>query len=388
MVEFGTANDIKEEIRKTLVLVKQEKDNNTRMALYNYIGNLYSALSVIENKAMYPDEYKVFGSKKDYARFLKKVNFLNAKFVDNFIANKNFHQDYFNDILADIESVFMTQIDGTAYSMKSNYFGEKDFFLVFHDFCSSLKLEAFYEEIISKRRIFPMKKGRGYDDYLGLTIHNPVVGNSGILVDDFDYNLDAMTVLAHEMGHYYDLSEFKGVVTTEKFVSYTFKSVYQEVMSRLFERLFFNYLIKNKIKTENAIDKFLDFEIINHDYMFSSYILSLLKDEYLVKEKYNYLEVDTILSNVGKFFENMDSVKHYLENGQLDLGVDLNYTYGDIISMFLKEAVLEEGLQSLEMKKFESIRWQEFSKDYILQERFTPDEYINLYKKEIQLIKK
>ena len=36
---LGTAEQIQEKINQALILVKEEKNNDVRLALYNYIGN-------------------------------------------------------------------------------------------------------------------------------------------------------------------------------------------------------------------------------------------------------------------------------------------------------------------------------------------------------------
>lgn len=388
MVEFGKSKDILREIKSSLKLVKREKDNDVRLMIYNYIGNLYSALSVIEGRNMYPSRKKCFGDLENYQRFMKQTSFLNDKFCDNFIFHQKFHQDYFNDILVEIEDTFIKNICDTEYSDQKDHFGEKDFFEVFHDFLYKYGLEKIYFEMLENKRIFKMKKKNGYDDYLGLTLHNGFTGESRVLIDSLDYDLNSMHTLVHESGHYYDLMEFSGRSNANSFVSYTFKSVFQEVYSRLFEKLFLNYLLDNNIMRDKAIDKLLDVEIINHDYIFSSYIISLLDSKYLKKDKYTNLDAATISKMIGEYFEFPDVVESYIRITNFDLMNDINYAYGDIVSMFLKEEVLAEGLNSVLVKKFNGIRCGEFDKEFFLQEDLNSDRYVELYKKEVQLIKK
>lgn len=388
MVEFGTEKDIRREIKDTLKLIKQEKDNNARLMFYNYIGNLYSALSVIKGKKMYPNERKIFGNLDNYHRFIKRTDFLMDKFTDNFIANQEYHQDYFNDLLANIEGIFIKDIDGTEYSKQSDYFGEKDFLIVFHDFCQDLNLEDLYYDIFGNRRIFKMTKGKEMDNYLGMNLHNIMTGESKILIDSFNYNLESMFTLAHESGHYYDQSEFIDRNKINDYVSYIFKSLYGEVIPRLFERLFLTYLIDNNIMKEKAIDKFIDVEIRNHDFLLSSYILSLLDADYLSKDRYMNMSATGISQRVGKYFINSEVIEDYLKTTMLDLTSDITYTYGDIVSMFLKEEVLAEGLNSTLMKKFDEIRCFEFDRDFFIRESLSPERYAKLYEKEVQFIKK
>lgn len=388
MVRFGKAKDINNEIKETLKIIKRTKDNMTRIMLYNYIGNLYSALSVIRGRRLYPNKRRIFGTLDNYYRFMKKTDYLMDRFVDNFVANQKFHQDYFNDVLADIESIFINDIDGTDYSKESDYFGEKDFLTVFHDFCQSLKLEEIFFEVLQEGRLFKMKKGKGMDNYSGLSLHNAFTGESRILIDSFNYDLDSLLILVHEVGHYYDQMEFVGGEKVDDYISYTFKSLYGEVVSRLFERLFLTYLIEQDIMKEKAIDKFIDIEIVNHDFLLSSYILSLLDSNYLEQDKYSNLSAAAISKMVKKNFINQDVIEGYLKNTELDLMSDVTYAYGDILSMFLKEEVLVEGLDSTLMRSFNEIRCYEFSADFFIKEKLSPDKYAEIYEREVQLIKK
>lgn len=388
MVKFGSEKDIQREIKETLKLIKEEKDNTARLIFYNYIGNLYSALSVIKGKKMYPNERKIFGDLESYRRFLKRTDFLLDRFTDNFLANQEFHQNYFNDLLFNVESTFIKDIYGAAYSKQSDYFGERDFLTVFHDFCHNLNLDDLFFEIFDNRRIFKMTRGKETDDYFGLNLHNIMTGKSRMLIDSFDYDLDSMFTLIHEFGHYYDQLEFVGRAKIDEYVSYFFKSLYGEVVPRLFERLFLTYLIDKNIMREKAIDKLIDMEIRNHDFLLSSYILSLLEAKYLRKDNYMNLCASNISQMVGKNFMNFEIIEDYLGHTKLDLTSDVTYTYGDIVSLFLKEEVLADGLGAALMKKFNEIRCFEFNADFFLKEKLSPERYTKLYEKEVQLIKK
>lgn len=388
MIEFGSIKDIRREIRKILKLIKIEKDDTVRLMLFNYIGNLYSALSVIKDKKIYINQRKVFGNLSHFQIFIKQTDFLMDKFIENFIANQKFHQDYFNDLLINIEKIFINNVDGVEYSKQSDYFNKEDFVTVFYDFCKSLNLEDLFDDIIKNKKIFKMIKGVGANDYIGLNLHNFMTGESRILIDSFDYNLDSMFTLVHEFGHYYDLMEFTGRDKIKEYASYTFKSLYGEVIPRLFEKIFLKFLIKNNIMQEKAIDKLMDVEIINHDFILNSYILSLLESKFLSKDNYMKLDNLEFAEMVSKYFENSDTIFNYLKNVKVDLRLDVTYTYGDIVSMFLKEEVLAEGLNGALIKKFNEIKCLEFNTDFFVNEELSPERYMAFYEKELQLIKK
>ncbi|MCI8460305.1 MAG: oligoendopeptidase F family protein [Bacilli bacterium] len=387
MVEFGTEKDIVKEINETMKMIKLEKNNSTGIALYNYIGNLYSALSVIRGREVYPSKRKIFGSLNDYRRFVKITDFLMDRFNDNFIFYKDFHQEYLNDILVEIEDNFINTLDEemATYSDESDYFGVNDFCLIFLDFCKSLGLEKFADEILKDGKIFCMTKGNGPDNYLGINLHNPLTGNSHILVHNFDYDLDSLFILVHETGHYYDLSEFDSSFKGTEYINYMFKSVYPEVMSKLFERLLLNFLIKNNIVKEKAIDKKIDAEILNHENILGAYILSLLGDGYLVKNRYMNLSNDRLRELITSGFVNMENLDVEVE--YLNLNDNVYYAYGSIISLFLEDEVLEDGFNSSLMRRFMDIRSQEFNEKFIEGEELLSGKFSKIYQKRLEIIK-
>ena len=50
-----------------------------------------------------------------------------------------------------------------------------------------------------------------------------------------------MLTLAHEFGHVYDLNSFSG--DAQDYNRYVYMSFYHEIVSKLFEKLFIEYLI-------------------------------------------------------------------------------------------------------------------------------------------------
>ena len=390
MVEFGKQKDLEIKIKQTLEMLKHEKKPNTRIILYNYIGNLYSALTVVSGKRMYPSKQKVFGTIGNFRKFMRKIDQYTKENLENFVFYKDFHQDYFNDVLLISEENFVTHLneETAKYRAKADRLSEKEFLAIFHDFCSSLGLEKEYNEIVRNKRLFYMIRGKAYDNYLGLTTHHPLTGESNIFIDHFQYDFESLFTLVHELGHYYDLKEFASRDTVREFSDYTFKSLYQEVVSRMFERLFLVFLIKNRILLDQAIDKLIDVELVNHDYMFSAYSFSLLDDDLLLSRKYLDLSREDIYQELLGYFDCKQDTFCELVGNPENFMEAVVYSYGDIVSMFLKEAVAAEGLNSPFMKTFQKERTKEFNNHFMLDEGLDSSKYGELFKKEIQLIKK
>ena len=386
-MELGNALDIQDRIDKTLELIKTEKNNSIRLALYNYIGNLYSALGVIQGKKVYPIKSKVFGSIENYHRFMKKTDFLFDIFDDSFIKHKQFHSDLFYDILINTEELFVDMVNQNIdYRDADNTFSESDFLTIFHDFLKSIGLEKLFDNLLKNRQIFSMCKSRDFEQYNGLTLFNPVTGKMDVLINDFGYNLDSMYTLAHEMGHVYDGERIIEDHDNDRYLNYNYRSVYLEVIPRVFERLFLEYLIKNNICRDAALDKMVDMEINNHDYMLSAYALSLLDDEYLKDDRYYSLGPDKMIDLIKDNFKDLDSIKELFNNMNFRLDEEVNYTYGDIVSMFLKDGVREEGFFNPDFRKFMRIRLCDFDPKYIEESGFTPEEYRRRYVEEIKIL--
>ena len=386
---LGTAEEIQEKINQVLGLIKEEKNNDVRLALYNYIGNLYSALSTIKGRKVYPNKSKIFGGIDNYRRFIKKTDYLFDVYDDNFIKFKMFHRDYFHQLLLESEKLFVEMInENIDYRVENNMLSEDDFLTIFHDFLQSIGLESFFDEIIKNGKLFSMNKDRDFEQYRGLTLYNPRTGESNILINGFEYSLDSMYTLAHEMGHVYDGFRIYDDKDSERYLHYNYRSVYLEVIPRLFERLFLDYLIKNNICRDAALDKLVDMEINNHDYLVSAYAMSLFDDKLLKDDRYHSLKPAEVVNIVKEYFSDLESIKELFSNKYIRLDEEINYTYGDIMSMFLKEGVQEEGFSNPLFKEFLRVRLEDFNPEFIERHELSSERYREKYIREIKVLRK
>lgn len=386
---LGTAEEIQEKINQVLGLIKEEKNNDVRLALYNYIGNLYSALSTIKGRKVYPNKSKIFGGIDNYRRFIKKTDYLFDVYDDNFIKFKMFHRDYFHQLLLESEKLFVEMInENIDYRVEDNKLSEDDFLTIFHDFLQSIGLESFFDEIIKNGKLFSMNKDRDFEQYRGLTLYNPRTGESNILINGFEYSLDSMYTLAHEMGHVYDGFRIYDDKDSERYLHYNYRSVYLEVIPRLFERLFLDYLIKNNICRDAALDKLVDMEINNHDYLVSAYAMSLFDDKLLKDDRYHSLKPAEVVNIVKEYFSDLESIKELFSNKYIRLDEEVNYTYGDIMSMFLKEGVQEEGFSNPLFKEFLRVRLEDFNPEFIEKHELSSERYREKYIREIKVLRK
>lgn len=384
---LGSEKEIISELKFCLKRLENEKNREIKFALYGYIENLEGVLKNIGS------DFKInnrdtFENKKEFQKFKSRFNLYEKNFVNDFCYYKDFHSDYLNDILVRIEPLFYEKIEGCPYSKQSNAFSKDEFITVFHDFCEELGIVYLFDSLVDKK-IITFDIDDFDSKYYGLMLHNPLNGNSHVLVNNFSYNVDSMFTLAHEMGHVYDTECFNSSSSVSKYNKYMYNSLNIEVVSKLFENLLLDYLIKNNIKKEVAIDKLIDDLIIGHDNMFSTYIISLLDDEYIENDRYKYMSNDYFSSLVSKYINSKSGELNNISNYNLDLIDDIVYTYGDIISLFLKEYVSSCKLSnSLEFNKFMSERFNPFNDKFIDNNGLTPKKYEELYKKRLELVKK
>ena len=386
-MKLGTEKEILEELDFCFKCLNEEKERDVRFALYNYIQNLLRVLREIgSNYTMRKSD--VFKDLKMYQKFQKQEKLYKKMFNDNFCFFKDFHVDYLNDILVRTEPLFYKYIEDNEYSLENDEFSEKEFLDIFCDFCTKLGISYLFDEVIDGKILsFDRKITNG--NYLGLMIHNPLNGKSHILVDDFSYNIDSMFTLAHEMGHVYDVSFFNSKLNVSKYNDYMYKSLNVEVLSKLFEKLLLDYLIDNNIKKNVVIDRLIDSFIVEHDYIYSLYVLSLLDDRYIDSDRYLDISKERFFNLVSKYFEDKKEVYETIKNNDFLLIDDAVYAYGEIISLFLEDDVRDCSLSnSFLFNKFMDERFLEFSDNFMETNGFSPSKYQELYEKRLKLTKK
>ena len=214
--------------------------------------------------------------------------------------------------------------------------------------------------------------------------------HTGFLLYSHSQNLltlPSLFSLVHECGHAYDLLNFNDDI--KAFNVYFYTTFYNEVISKLFEKLFIYYLIDNGILTDEA-KRLLECNIIdNYDFLVSSYIFSLFDDETLLSKKFKTMSDDQIFNVVGKKFSNEDDIKYFLSDFDVyNFYEPFNYTYGDIISMFLTDIVKEDGFSNEVLKEFMDIRGKLFDIHFFDKNDFCADKYIKLLEKQYKLTKK
>ena len=351
--------------------------SDQRLALANYIGNLYRALICMGQGDIEFDKNISFGGKKNYSKIVKSVNYYSDKLIKKFVDDKMFHRNFFYEILPDIEDeIFsMKHVDNN----QSIYFSRKDFFDIFFQFMKSIKQEELFDKLYKDGNIYSTIIGQDIGN-VGFTLFNPIDGQTDLFVKDLKYNLFDMNTLAHEVGHCFDLSKFDGNIS--KYNKYFYLSFYGEVISRLFERLLLDFLRKRNIAYNGVIRKQLEFNLLNHEFLLQAYILSLFTDDFIINDRYLDCDSNEIVEMIKSRFIDEDFIRVFIEGIiSFDLSEIYNYAYGDIISLFLFDEVNKYGFDNEMIEYFFRNRCELFNENFLSECGFGPGNYVKLYKK-------
>lgn len=364
-------------------LLKGSHDKDEKVALFNYIANLYYSIGRVSNMEINASEKKVFGSHKNFRKLMRRFDLYKLKMLENCVKYKDFHSDFLGDILVVVEDDINELEDRKPIDTSS--LSEDDFYTIFFDFMKTYHLEKLFDKFIKEKRIY--KIIGDCDISLGFTLFNPINHDSDIFVKDFGYDINSLFILAHGFGHVYDFNHFDRAVSF--YNQYFHQSFYGEVLPKTFERLFLNYLFQNNILDNEAIDKLFEMELLNYDYLLGSYILSLLDGKLLIDEKYRTLSYQDLINRIKKYFISEEEIMLYIQNiTYFDVGEDFNYTYGNILSLYLKGSIEEDGFDNPMMNDFLEKRNNLFTPEFLSRWDITPSGYQKKHSMDMKILKK
>lgn len=377
-----------EKLRKLLtnayIQLKSARSPEERLAISNYLGNLYSSIICMGDDSLKFDKNHSFrGGRKGYEQFMDDLNEYSDLFLENFAQNKKFHNAYLGEILPKYEKELIRI--GKLRFPEDKKLSKKEFLEIFNEFMKSIGLKDFFDKLYNGH-IYSSVIGQD-DGNLGFALFNPISRDTDLFVKDFKYDVNSLDTLAHEIGHGFDHNLLDDKVET--YNSYFYLSIYGEVISKLFERLLFRFLIKNNISVNTAKDLYVDFAIISHDYFLMSYLLSALPDKFLNIGGYIDCDSSVLASKVKKYVLNKQDIIDFFERmGSIDLSESINYAYGDVLSLFLCDEVEKCGFDGDGFTDFLRERTKAFNPKFLEENGYSPKEYIKLYKNECGLIKK
>lgn len=356
-----------------------------RYALIDYIRQLHDIINLIPGEETYIDARVCFGTNKRRRHYDKYIDKLFDVLDGDFIANRDFHREYMGQIL-DISGEVLADFKGLSYSEGDRMFSQEEFYQLFFEFLQRYGLEDRFDRFIKKRRIFSLPENQ-VDRCNGQVIHNPLNYDSAIIISDFKCCLDDILTMSHEFGHTYDLSKIKGRDSGYRNLRYDYSSIYGEVVSTTFEKLFIDFLLEKGIKVDQVKDAAIDLYFDNLYHVQGTYFLSLLDDEDIWEGAAN-ISSEKLVKKISPFLISDGPLNDFFKFRTIDSLCDPKYAYADVISEFLKQDILEEGLECESMQDFMKIREKTFSPTYLEEKGFYPDAFQKKYIKNINRLKK
>ena len=382
-MEFAEDIDnLVERLANATIQLKNAKSADERVALGNYIYALYETLEAIIYLPLGYTEKDVFGSHKNVQKYLKKTDIYHDRIINNFYDNRDYHNQLLGNIINELSYIVDGFMDN-QYSCMYNSITKGEFFDVFESFLKSLKLDKDFNKFIKDVGIYAYDGGNM--SAAGFLLFNPIDKASDVFIGDAGYDVRTLTYLAHEFGHVYDFSKFEG--NPIDYNNYLHRSLFTEVSSVLFERLMIEYLINNDVLVKETKDMLVDRKAVYYLTLIASYIDSLLDYEILRNNKQNKYSAEHIYSLISKYVDR--DIKDIIE-GISDLDVKRNciYTYGDIVSMIIKDKVDKFGFDKDMLLELFEHRGEIFSPEFLDKYEVTPENYIKGYQKELKLLEK
>ncbi len=382
-MEFGEDIDsLVERLANATIQLKKAKSADERLALGNYMYALYEILEAIIYIPLDYTEKDVFGSHKNCQKFIKKTDIYHDRIINNFFENRDYNRKLFGNIINELSYIVDGFMDN-QYSCMYNSISKGEFFDVFESFLKSLNLDKDFNKFIKNVGVYAYDTGN--KSAAGFLLFNPIDKTSDVFIGDAGYDSRTIVYLAHEFGHVYDFSKFDG--NPIEYNNYLHRSLFIEVSSVLFERLMIEYLINNDVLVKDTKDLLVDRKIIYYLTLIASYIDSLLDYEILRNGKQNKYSSEYIYSLISKHVDR--DIRDIIDGiGDLDVKRNCIYTYGDIISMIIKEKVDKFGFDKDMLLELFEHRDEIFSPEFLDKYNVNAGSYVKGYQKELKLLEK
>ena len=372
-----------ESIKKELELIKDNliKYNPKRMIdIFEMLEGFASLLYEMSGEEDL-EAYEILEKNKKYLALKdKERGLLHKKNIKNFIKNKDMHNMFSSRVVNLYDKKYR------YFDAKRLYLKEDQMFEIISDFLNDEFNQADeFKKMVESKRIFKNEINPGEEnDFIGVggyTIYDYINKNSFIVVssDPKIWDVNMMRILVHEFGHASENME-RNSISVNQNARYYWVSSYAEVYSMLYEKLFFDYLIKNNIFRENALkglksyysDIYTNFNNIEY--------LSTLDDDLLVNERYRRTQelIDQIeVKEDGTIFISSAIFEGFNENKL--------YSYGGLIASYFAE--LKHNDIDKYNKYFSNFKTKRFDFfDFKIFEDIgtNMDEIINIYNKGLE----
>ena len=379
----GSNKDVRKLIERAYQELGSCDDITKRYALVDYLYQLHELERALGVDGSYLDEVAVLGSKKNARKYNLYIDSLFTRLDEEFIKFKEKHHEHFDAMLS-INDEGLKDVCDVSFVDAYEEITKEEFFEYLYEFLSSYKLEGLFDRIVSDKRFFDRPFNED-EMYAGSVLYDPVLNKSNVVLCGRQYNMPYLLTIGHEFGHVFDLDLLYSD-DYSRYLKYSYSSVYGEVLSITFEKLFYDFLFKKKYHIDDVKEIYSEFSFENKNYVLDTYLLSLLSDGLI--RNLDFLSRKKILREVKSSFERIDEIKLHLEGRKLDTWKTPLYAYGDFMSSILKDSIQQDGFDNELMRKFLSIRDHVFNPDEVESIGFNIDEYGKVYKKDVSRLKK
>lgn len=358
------------------------KSREEQMAIYAYINLLDDSIKLVLHEELNNEKKDYTNDKRDKS-FDKKFYAHETKIIQDFLLYRDFHRKFFESLQKKTEHE-LRKVDYIEYHHTT--ITEDEFYGIFFDFMNRIGLSKLFDKFVKNDRIYTTE-GSIDNNTFAYTLFNAITKDSDMFVDGLEHDLFSMYNLAHEFGHIYDLNNFNEDI--RNYNRYFYQSFNGEAISKTFERLFVDYLIEQNIFPDETKFMLYNMLYMNYDYALCAYIIPLLPDEKIINNLYTKLSPTKILKLVEHHFSRNDRVGDFVYNfSKLDIKETYTYAYGDVYSLFLKERIKEDNYSLDCLKEFFEFRSKAFKPEMLDKMNINPKEYVKLYKKDTDLLKK
>lgn len=272
----------------------------------------------------------LYKNKKYRALKDRERQLLHKKNILNFIQNKELHRAFSGRIIK------LYDKDFSYYINKRLYLRDYQMADIICDFLDEEFNQADqFRSFIKNDRIFRVgiSEDSSFKNVAGYTMYDFITNNSFVVISDDKKiaDVDLMRIITHEFGHVVDNLD-RRYVSRKDNVNYYWISNYAEVYSMLYEKLFYDYLIRHNIFKGNASWSLKQFYMDIFDHFNSIEYVSSLEDRLIVNERYKKA------NNIAEQIQVTDDGITYIDAAILDNFNEINlYSYGGVIACYFAD---------------------------------------------------
>ncbi len=348
------AEDI-DSIRNEIELIKDSFIKTNFKKMTDNIETLEGFYQIMYELSGEEDEETIdilLKNKKLRDKKLEERQRLHKQNIKNFIRDKDMHNMFSGKVMNLYDRTF------NYYTPKRLYLREEQMAEIICDFLNDEfnQADKFIElaenGYIFRNNIKPDEENG--IEAAGYTMYDFINKKSFVVVTDDPriWDVNMMRVLAHEFGHVADNLERNNASRNQN-TRYFWLSSYAEVYSMLYEKLFFDYLIKNNIFVQNSCAGLKRFYMEICDNFNSVEYLSTLSDKLLINERYK--KENNLIDQV----QIDEDGTMYIESAVFeDFNETKLYSYGGILAAYF--ATLKHNDINLFNRRFSDFRTKRF----------------------------